>query len=763
MILDASIFSRALTYNGPDIIKKYYIEDEKDIVIGNLTSMSGELVQYKKPKLIRAPEILPDGTYFKLVEKRNGISFAEVPSGIEYGKLISIMERYGVLPSLFPLYDKGTVGGFIHTNGSGFGSYKFGFIKGKKELGTIKENGISEIGVVNYQELLEVESENRFAWSAILLYEGEKVTTKYYVPSLYSPFVNGSEGTPIPSIQVIKDLFALSSNLFIQGKIPVAVRAISLDEINKAPMEKKFGYIINFNSPSKYFVTFGTISFNEIEAFLGFLNKNPSVLPFPSNSNYNEVHKTIMSKFKKKPEIPKVFEKANFSDLKFSSLYNDALKCINCGLCLDSCLAYRTTKDIYLSPVGKIMRLISAETEFEYCFGCKNDEDICPEKINISQLTEALPRLGKNRMAFSIEPTSVSHKIKELENMLEATYKNKPIFILFVGCAAKYDPIGLEGFMDFLLSNGNELSSQYSPRIKIVEGCCGFDKYNSGDIEGAKREVLSILDKKEKLNAVRVYFLCPEGLYVYNRLSGDQGILAYEVIKPHIKGKVHAGCWARKLGIEGDDKECAGLSITTYMGKQVNTPKKDVLTICPFSTWKFSTNSVYSQFLKNTSTTMTLQNIQVQDQEIVELARQSLIEGIISSADDIAERVIDWNMGGKNYFILIIIPIIRKRFLSILSDNVNKDFSLKSYFKSLLNDNILLKEKVRRVVDYLVSIDLSETINSLIPSILNSPKLDYEARNLVSQEEFKKGILEAIKKVPTENAIQDIFIRIGYT
>jgi len=727
--------------------------DEKEVVVGNLTSMSGEILSYLNPKPIKAATKLPDGSYYKIIGKKYGMTYAEVPAGLTFEELIEKLKSENLFPAIFPLYLKGTIGGFISTNGSGFGSYKYGFVKYKISVYELKDRDTAVIGLVNYPELIELDQETPFAWSAIIIPKENIV--KYYVPSFYSSIVG--KGKVVSLEKLIDDVYNDIKSILKRDYIPVCLRSPEYALLAQSPIESKLGYIVNYNSPSKFYVMCGSIKRDNLDKLFEFLKKNPSVYPFPSLQEYNEIHKFILTKYKKEIKIPKNLE-------KIKTQYLDALQCINCGLCLDKCLAYNITNNIIYSPIGRIDRLLTGTTDFEYCFGCKVDEESCPVGIKISELTEVLPRLSKYRDKISIPVDAVPGRLKELEAQLDSKYKNYPVYLLFIGCSAKYDPLGVEGFMNFLLEKGSELKD-LSPRIKILDNmCCGFDKYITGDIEGAKGDVSKILDIKNKLGAQRVYFLCPEGLYVYNSLSGDKGVFAYEVIKPYVKDKVYLGCWAKKLGYEGEEHECAGLLFTSYKGVQLPLFKKNIITICPFSTWKFSTQSVYSLFNKR-------KDLKAEDKVIFEFSDQlftdyvisSLKDSVLASVDDIADKTINWIMGGKSYFVLLIIPIIRKRFSTLLVSSISQNKDLVNSLKALSENKLLMEDKIRKVVDIINSNDFSDLVNDLIVKISNSPKLEYEAKKIIESEDYKKALEEAIKKVIIDRVLEDIIQEIIYS
>lgn len=750
LLLDASIFSRAII--GVDIgnLKKHVIQERRDVIVGNLTSMDGEILKYLNLNPIRARNRLPDGSLFRLTgERRYGLEVVEVPAGLTFEELINSLEKDGLYPVLFPLYPKGTIGGFIATNGSGFGSYKFGFVKHKVSVYELKDKDIATILAAKYPEIVELEQEIPYAWSGVIIDN----SFKYYLPSSYSSILH-IKGSSISTKSVIEEIFKITNQILKKDYLPICLRSSDYSLLQSAPIEKKIGYVINYNSPSKYYVICGSVRSDEIEGLFNFLKRNPSVLPFPNLREYSEIHKIILDKYRKgKIIVPKHLD-------KFKNEFLEASKCINCGLCLEHCIAFNTTNNILYSPVGKFNRLITGETQFEHCFGCKEEEDYCPQGINISMLaSEFLPKISTVKEKVNIQIDRVSIRIKELESKLDAKYRNKPLFVLLIGCAYKYDPLGVEGFLDFLLENGDKLSENYSPRVKIIdEMCCGFDKYLSGNVEEAKADVAKILETKQRLGAMGIYFLCPEGLYVYNSLSGDKGILGYEVVKPYIKAKVHSGCWARKLGIEGDDKECAGLFLTSYKNSSVplKVKKKDeILTICPFSTWKFSTKSVYSAFLKEIQL-KEVEVIQVSDQLIIDVVRRSLLQAAYDSVDEVADKMINWIMGGKTYFTLIILPIIRKKFVIIIKDELRKNEDIMNYFKSIVNNKILFYDKLSKIAYSLSSAEYKEVASEIMKKVLNSPKLAYEAKNLVKSQDFEDAIDYVLKNIVKEKVLEDV-------
>ncbi|MEM0373716.1 MAG: 4Fe-4S dicluster domain-containing protein [Sulfolobaceae archaeon] len=749
MLLDASIFSRAFASLGISKIRRYLITRETEVVVGKLTSMTGEIIQFSRIKPIVAKSLLDNGSIMEIIEdKKGGIIRARVAAGATFKEVLEVSSRNSLYPAIFPLYLEGTVGGFIATNGSGFGSYKFGFVNYKKQVHFLENKDIAVMSFVNYPELIETSVNIPYSWSALFL-ENRVV---YFVPSIYKEIL----GVQPDSIQDTKNIVSLISNkiykILKSGKIPISLRVPQdkFEVVNELNLDFEIGYLIRYNSPENYYVLFSSIDYEELGNIFKFLKAHPYIYPYPSLKDYSEIQKFIINNFDKyEVKVPK-----DYSEIQ--DIYLDALKCINCGLCLNSCLAYNATKNILNSPPGRFNRILKGEKVFEYCFGCNKCEYVCPVGIKISRDMEKLPRISPSS-DLKIEIEKVSEVLKgEVEKVVNSIYKNQPLVLLFIGCSYKYDRKGVESFLKFIVESGDKIKN-YSLRFKIVDGiCCGFDSYISGKIREAEEKVKEIRRIKEESGAVYVYFFCPEALYIYNLLSGDKGILVYEIVKDFIKGKIHAGCWAQRLGISGDNNDCAGLFITNYLGKIVSVEKKeDILTICPFSTWKFGATSVYSYLAPTEISTKTTKTSREVEEKIINIVVQAYKEAILSSIDDIAEKVIMWSVGGKGYFALLAIPILRrnfsKRVRALILDSLNRE-EIARYLAS----EATIKEISSKIYEILKGMDYNEIAFELTRGIRNSKKLDYTVREIVEKEEFLNVIKEEIiRKAISYNLILD--------
>jgi len=748
LLLDASIFSRAII--GGYNIRKYQSKEETEIVVGRLTGLYGNILKYSKVKLLFAPTKFEDGSILHEVGGKEIYKIFEVPAGLTFDRLISELSKLNYYPALFPMYLKGTIGGFIALNGSGFGSYKFGFVKNIKTVHELIDYKVARITAVKYPEVLESEEESKFSWSAILIDD----TTKYYIPSIYNKFLEHKIST-ISTDKVIKEIENRIYKIFKRDYIPIILKM----DHNKAlnfNFDVHLGYIIKYNSPKKYKVLIGRIEENRLPELFEYLRKNKDVVPFPYLKEYEEYHEAIIEGFKK--------YEIKIKDKKLKNIVIDASKCINCSLCLDVCLSYNTTKNILFSPLGRFNRLLTGESNFESCFGCKACEEICPVQINISNITETLPQFNNTKEKLVIEVSDLPKSIYELEKILDSKYRNKPIFLLFVGCSSKYDPLGVEGFLNYLLINGNKLPPEFSPRVKIIAGyCCGFDKYLAGNLEEAKIDVERINKMKIEQNAIGVYFLCPEGLYVYNKLSNQKGIFAFDIIKNDLKDKnVHLGCWAKKLGYTSQYNDCAGLFFTSYKDSPVKISKKNYLTVCPFSTWKFGTISVYSTFIEKREITE-IKKEEAFDENIIYNQLIRGVEAAIDKAvDEIAEKVSIWKLGGEQYFVLLSIPIMSKYINSELIRNFASDPQVKQFFYSISQNRLLLEQKIKTYVDYITHYNFENKIIEFSEEILKSNKLDYSAMDIVKTNEFRKALKEILMKSINENLLSNIINSVIY-
>jgi len=757
LILDASIFSRAVKFLDAADIKLITSKEEKEITIGRLTSLDGKLIPYENVKVRNAPQRFPEGKVMRIEKEINSVySQISVPAGATFKDVIEETSKTGLFPVLFPLYLNGTVGGFVATNGSGFGSYRFGFNNYKKAVHSM-ENDTVYMLAGKYKEVIETDSENSYAWSGIIREDG---SISYYSPAFYSSLLPQDGGRTYETFQLIKEIHESASKVVKRDYVPFLLR-VSIERLSTVRSalnaEYRAGYIINYNSPSKFGVLLGAVEESRIPEILSFLKDNPDVYPWPSLQNYEEIHKQIIKRVKKaEVRVPK-----RLAGMREEFL--EGMRCVNCGICLDSCTAFKVTNNAMYSPPGRFALMLTSENA-DYCFGCKECEEACPVGIPISTITETLPKYNKEFEKLTVDTPKASYEAKQLVTELEKKYKNRPIFLLFTGCSTKYDPLGLKGFLGFLLTSEGKLPSGMSPRVYLMDGdCCGFADYLAGNEEEAKKYVEKIKTLKSQLGAQGVYFLCPEGLYVYNKLSGDRGVLAYDLLKGGVnQDDVHAGCWAKKLGVHGKYGECAGTMAMTYKGKSFPISMKSYMTICPFSTWKFGTVSVYSKFVVKDLDAQALSNRTFNDTDLVNVIIDAINKSLLNAADEIAGKVYFWRSGGPQYFTLISASLAKKYFYKSLFENITKNKDLKETIKEVITNKDLFREKINSISELISHQDFNSLVTELQRKILESPNLEYSMSDIVNSKEFADAINKITKSIVSPNIIMDALAEAAY-
>uniref|UniRef100_A0A2U9IBF3 Uncharacterized protein n=1 Tax=Acidianus brierleyi TaxID=41673 RepID=A0A2U9IBF3_9CREN len=109
MILDASIFSRALVSMDVSSLKKYMDEKEHEIVLGRATSMDGSVLKFLRPKIVTSKKRLDDGSILKFESRSENFSIITAASGATFEELINVLEKEDYYPAVFPLYPRGVL------------------------------------------------------------------------------------------------------------------------------------------------------------------------------------------------------------------------------------------------------------------------------------------------------------------------------------------------------------------------------------------------------------------------------------------------------------------------------------------------------------------------------------------------------------------------------------------------------------------------------------------------------------------------------
>ncbi|WP_061952183.1 hypothetical protein, partial [Sulfolobus acidocaldarius] len=327
----------------------------------------------------------------------------------------------------------------------------------------------------------------------------------------------------------------------------------------------------------------------------------------------------------------------------------------------------------------------------------------------------------------------VSEKVKEYEKLLEEKYNVYPLYLLFVGCMANYDEIGVLGFLEYLYKYGDNLTD-VSPRVKIVDNvCCGFNKYISGDLSGARNDVAYIEKLLENNSAEGIYFLCPEGFYVYTRFGGKKGFFGYDVIKPYVRDKVYGCTWAKKIGVDVD-----------YQITHKTTQKEgEAKSVCPFITYKLGVLSVYTRKVIEV-------NIGNLDKILVDEVLNSINTASLNSAKEIASNLSALKTGNPDYFVKLVSPIIRKKFIENFRQSLKE---YETWIKSL--DPMFLKTIVSKVYEMSEKTLDEEKIDNLVKLI--GKNASYENREIAGSDEFVKYLKIALKSVVEPKLIQSLF------
>ncbi|MGC9105819.1 MAG: hypothetical protein ACP5HQ_05290 [Thermoprotei archaeon] len=754
-LLDASPFARALWYLGTSWATKY-IDKRTTVTIGRATNLDGYLVEVNAENVVPSPTKLPSGKEIELDASGKLYATYKVAPGVTFERLLELMKAEGAYPALLPTYLKGTVGGFVFTNGCGIGSYKFGFVRYVKPVHELKGEEVV-VKASKVANLIEISSESPLAWHAEL--KDGKFT--YYVPETYEDLVSKEAIKKISAFDLINEI---SSKVFsfIKPEKYVAALRLPFDKFEGFKeklnvFEEYYAFMINTNSPSKQVAVIGYFPKDRLDDYFAVVRSDPNVKPYLSFREYSSLHMEIMKRYRRETRIlvPNEYR-------QFSNLYLESSKCISCGACIDACKAFSVTKNALYAPPLKFSRVLTRDA-LEACFACVTDEEACPAGVKISDIViEMINRIAKEDVA-KVEVVPLPPQMKTVEVKLDEKYRNRPPYILFVGCAYKYDPSGVENLLRFFLEEGEKLT-RYSPRVKIIDGmCCGFRDFIKGDHEAAQRVVAEIVRQKEVIGASGVYFFCPEGLYVYNRFGGTNGVLVYEAIKDFVnvgEDKIHVGCWGKKLGLPGKVQECAGLGAPSYKGSPVVNEHRDYVTVCPIASWRFLTSSVY-QMLKTSGMALTFEEearkARYEEGSLVSNLVNSVVEAfesvVSNSGDALAPNVRAISTGGYEFFVAIATPLLVSRVIKEVPKYLAKktEFSeISSYLRDVSRDTARFSNLTSLLTSSLSALNVENLANSLRQSILKSTLLDFNLKPYVQSDEMVTALKRIIKGAITE-------------
>jgi hypothetical protein len=257
-------------------------EDRPQIVVGRATNLDGYLVEVSAHKVVQSPSKLPDNKEVELVESRKLYATYRVAPGITFERLLELLKGEGVYPALMPTYLKGTVGGFVASNGSGIGSYEFGFVRNLKTVHLMYGNTEVLLKTVKGERLIEIATEIPLSWHGEL----KDGSWTYYVPEIYEDLVSKEAIRKVNAYDLIGEIHRKVSSLLSPDHFIAPLR-IPFDRfttiINQVKfIENYYAYLINFNSTTKQVALIGSIKRDDLDNYFELLRKNPEIKPFLS-------------------------------------------------------------------------------------------------------------------------------------------------------------------------------------------------------------------------------------------------------------------------------------------------------------------------------------------------------------------------------------------------------------------------------------------------------------------------------------------------
>jgi len=237
----------------------------------------------------------------------------------------------------------------------------------------------------------------------------------------------------------------------------------------------------------------------------------------------------------------------------------EALKCVHCGFCLESCPTYNVTRNELFSPRGRILAFREGKSleVFASCLFCRRCELACPSGVNYSKIyVEAIRRVRK------LDVSSVVESPKLLSLTLRALRRSRPYLpepreplthkdeeaevVIFPGCITSVLFRGLvEKAVKYFRAVGI--------KTEVVNGCCGLAHLHSGNEEGARKAVERLKERVKGRPIVGLSSNCVARLK-------EEGLEAYDfaefVVKRGlpVKGRaelvtVHDSCHASHFGL----------------------------------------------------------------------------------------------------------------------------------------------------------------------------------------------------------------------
>lgn len=255
--------------------------------------------------------------------------------------------------------------------------------------------------------------------------------------------------------------------------------------------------------------------------------------------------------------------------------------CTHCGFCLETCPTYTVLRNEVHSPRGRIEAIRAGidSPAFDTCMYCRLCETACPAGVRYGEIIIPYrkPNVKESIVNKVLEnPKSLTSFLRIAKNLNIEEGKRFKEFTEGLEISEplendekEYDIILFPGCMESVLARKTvEKAYRFLSKffkVRIVNGCCGFSRFSTGDVEGARKLALNLKDKVGDKPVITLQSNCAPFMKDYQSYFGIN-IEAYDfaefVIKkdlplPKVEGvaTLHYPCHAFKKGLVEPIKE----------------------------------------------------------------------------------------------------------------------------------------------------------------------------------------------------------------
>ncbi|AGE70178.1 (Fe-S)-binding protein [Sulfolobus acidocaldarius] len=248
----------------------------------------------------------------------------------------------------------------------------------------------------------------------------------------------------------------------------------------------------------------------------------------------------------------------------------EALKCVHCGFCLESCPTYVVTRSEIHSPRGRITAVkLGIDSEgLKTCMFCRKCEIACPSGVKYSEIfvnSRKSNPLERSMLRLLEKPSSLALPLKigmGVETSLPLEYRDQnEDLIIFPGCLTSViSRSSVEKAVKYFKGLGYN--------VKVINTCCGLAHSHVGENKRAMDIVQKLREEFKGKTVVSLSsncsaFMKENGLDVYDF---PEFVLSKNLPLPKVNEKVtiHYPCHAHVVGIEGYIRKMAeklGLTI----------------------------------------------------------------------------------------------------------------------------------------------------------------------------------------------------------